>query len=146
MSITTAPVSLRSETVQFETTRFYSNSLGILGSYQYSYGQYSGQIANNLVYANTNQGININGGGGAQVLNNTVYQSVGDALLINNNSIGIFVRNNILQVDAGYAINVAQNSQTGFNSDYNLIYTTSTGKLGIGDRTSTSTEAIGSSN
>ncbi|MFM8289704.1 MAG: beta strand repeat-containing protein, partial [Planctomycetaceae bacterium] len=58
-----------------------------------------------------------------QVINNTVYQPVGNAVLVENSVSNITLRNNILWVDAGYAIYVATNSQTGFNSDYNLLYT-----------------------
>ena len=102
----------------------YSNSVGIQADPWYYWGAaypFSGAIINNLVYANTNQGIIINMGSGARVVNNTVYQPVGDAVRVQGGSQNIQLRNNILWVQAGYDINIAADSQTGFNSDYNLF-------------------------
>ena len=42
------------------------------------------------------------------------------------------LRNNILWVEAGYDISVAADSQVGFQSDYNDLYTTGSGKIGPG--------------
>ena len=59
----------------------YSNSIGIYTTNVYGY--YSVQIANNLVYANLNEGIELNlAGNGTQLVNNTVYQRAGDAVLV----------------------------------------------------------------
>jgi hypothetical protein len=91
---------------------------------------------NNLIYANSNQGILLDQANtygispGPQVINNTVYQPVGDAIRVQNNSRYIQIRNNILRVDAGYALNVDNNSQQGFFSDYNLLQATGAGQLG----------------
>ncbi len=41
------------------------------------------------------------------------------------------LRNNILWVDAGYDLYVASDSQVGFNSDYNLLYKTGAGQVGL---------------
>ena len=109
----------------------YSNSVGIRGGDSYYYNWFRGPIENNLVYANTNQGIVLqNSKSGTEVINNTVYQEVGDAVLVENGSEGVLLRNNILWVDSGYAINVDADSLQGFDSDYNLLQTTGTGKLG----------------
>ncbi len=107
----------------------YSNSIGIqsaVGGYNNSYS-FSGDLTNNLVYANTNQGIVLdhaqaNGSDLPQVINNTVYQEVGDAIRIQGSSQNVWLRNNILWVDAGYDLYVASDSQVGFNSDYNLLH------------------------
>ncbi len=107
----------------------YSNSIGIEGINPY-YGNYRGQISNNLVYANTNQGIRVEGIG-AQIANNTVYQQVGNAVMVEGGSTNVRLRNNILWVEAGYDIYVASDSQVGFNSDYNNLYSRSGGKLGL---------------
>ena len=42
------------------------------------------------------------------------------------------LRNNILWTPRGYDISVANDSQQGFDSNYNLLYTTGTGKIGTG--------------
>lgn len=113
----------------------YSNPIGI---HAYQTYVYSAQLLNNLVYANTNQGILIEGSTYyyyvnqlTTVTNNTVYQSTGDAIRIETSIENVQLRNNILWVDAGYAINVADDSQTGFNSDYNILYPGVAGSIGV---------------
>ncbi|HEY7115374.1 MAG TPA: hypothetical protein VH475_02245, partial [Tepidisphaeraceae bacterium] len=110
-----------------------ANEGAVRGNYVYNKGTgiaaggtYGGEISNNVVYANSVGGIvvntNTNLGGGtysALVANNTVYQLVGDAIRILNNAARVAVRNNVLQVTAGYDINLDPTSQTGFTSDYN---------------------------
>jgi uncharacterized repeat protein (TIGR01451 family) len=97
----------------------YSNPVGIIADHATSF---SGSIvANNIVYANTNQGILVIGNKAQQLDNNTVYQPVGDAIRIQGGNSGDLLYNNILWVDAGYDLNVAQDSQSGFVSDYNLF-------------------------
>ena len=58
------------------------------------------------------------------MLNNTIYQPVGDAVTVKRSAQGVVLRNNILWVDLGACISVDSNSQTGFDSDYNLFYLT----------------------
>ncbi len=107
----------------------YSNSIGIQGGTGSPYGYY-GQIANNLVYANSNEGIELQYAyNGAQVTNNTVYQPVGDAVLVQGGSQNVTLRNNILWVLAGYDLNVDPSSQIGFNSDYNDMYASAPGQI-----------------
>ena len=63
-----------------------------------------------------------------------MYQPVGDAVRIQQSD-SVLLRNNIFWVDAGYDIYVTNDSQTGFESDYNTLFTTGTGKAGgMGDR------------
>ena len=75
---------------------------------------------NNVVYDNSQVGVFI-GGTDFIFINNTVDQLVGDAVQLNNASkIGLY--NNILgSAGGGYALDVSANSQTGFQSDYNLF-------------------------
>ena len=88
------------------------------------------QISNNLIYANVNQGILVSGTTAAhQIVNNTVYQPVGDAVRIQGGSSGISLKNNILWTQAGYDLYVTPDSEQGFSSDYNDLYTTASGKL-----------------
>jgi len=77
---------------------------------------------NNVVYANSNRGIRVNGVYGTKIVNNTVYQEVGGAVRLDSSSINTLLRNNILWVAAGYDVYVASSSQSGFSSDYNLLY------------------------
>ena len=46
------------------------------------------------------------------------------------NTLNVTLVNNILWVGGGYALSVDPNSQRTLTSDYNLFYTTGTGKLG----------------
>jgi len=98
--------------------QIYSNPIGIqlLGS------NASIQVFNNLIYANTNQGIYMQQGNGHRLLNNTLYQTVGDAIRIESSARNVTLANNILWTEVGQAINLASNSQTGFVSDYNLFF------------------------
>ena len=109
--------------------RVYSNSIGIQTTNVYVFG---GQILNNLVYANTNEGLLIRDAQpGSLVANNTVYQPVGDAIRVQENSNGLRLENNILDVAAGYDLYVTPDSQTGFTSDYNLLFTSGSGQVGF---------------
>ena len=76
------PISVSGNTV-------YSNSVGIQANFSdvYYYYYSGGTISNNLVYANTNQGLLIVGatsGYTNAITNNTVYQPVGDAIRLQN--------------------------------------------------------------
>ena len=112
-----------------------ANGSGVLGESGIcidSIVPFSGVIQNNLIYGNASVGISIQGGYGARILDNTVYQPTGDAVDIGDGPSGaviasayIQVRDNILYVQNGYDLNVATDSQTGFQSDYNLRWTTS---------------------
>ena len=109
----------------------YSNKTGI---YVPSPGA---TLANNLVYANIEQGIVVRSSG--LLINNTVYQTAGDAVNVGTQVSNLQLRNNILWVTAttpiipgtpGYDIFVPANSQVGFQSDYNLLYTSDNGLVG----------------
>ncbi|MGA2254402.1 MAG: right-handed parallel beta-helix repeat-containing protein, partial [Thermoguttaceae bacterium] len=96
----------------------YSNNIGIQINFNFS-----GQVDDNLVYANTTDGILIeDNNSGGQYVNNTVYQVSGNAIRLDGGSRSVELRNNILWVLAGYDIYVADDSRTGFNSDYNDLY------------------------
>src|SRR2546430_14622079 len=87
--------------------------------------------SSDLVYANTTRAIYASNSTGAKVWNNTAYSVVGDALRFENSS-NASVRNNILWVEAGSAIFVASNAQTGFTSDRNILYKGAGGGASIG--------------
>jgi hypothetical protein len=105
----------------------YSNSVGIVAETNATYSSLAGAIANNLIYANANQGIILSvyyyGNNAISVLNNTIYQPVGEAIRVQGAlTQPIQIRNNILSVDAGYNLYVASESQPYISSDYNLAH------------------------
>ena len=107
----------------------YSNNIGILLGYDFN-----GLVDDNVVYANTTDGIlveNYSSGGGL-VTNNTVYQVSGDAVRLDSSAFNVKLRNNIVWVQAGYDVYVADNSRTGFNSDYNDLYIGNGGSAFVG--------------
>ena len=103
----------------------YDNATGIALDY-FS----SAPVTNNLIYGNTNQGILVTYYGSPTIANNTIYQPAGDAIDVQNNSLNVSLRNNILWTQAGFDINVDPTSEQGFQSDYNDLYATGAGKLG----------------
>jgi parallel beta-helix repeat protein len=120
----------------------YSNSIGIQGvRQQISFGPgdsaavpFFGSIRNNLVYENTDAGIQIAGSDSASITNNTVYARSGDAVQVVANDAGyaaknVTLQNNILWSESGYDIDVSNVSQSGFSSDYNLLYASGSGKI-----------------
>src|SRR5207244_8445901 len=90
----------------------------------------SSQVVNNLIYANTDEGILAASSGSPLIANKTIYQPTCDAIRLAGGSPNFHVRNNILWVNSGYALIVPASSEAGFQSDYNDLYTTGTGKLG----------------
>jgi parallel beta-helix repeat protein len=103
----------------------YSNAIGIHAAGSSS----QTRIENNLIYDNDDQGILLVGVTNPLIVNNTVYQETGDAVIIQSNSSGVILRNNILWNDSGYDIYVDPSSQLGFVSDYNDLYATGTGQV-----------------
>ena len=107
--------------------RVYSNVVGI--------DLHDTASANhNLVYRNSNLGILVDGAHNLAVLNNTVYIPAGyagspDAIRLQGGANNITLENNILWSDSGYDLYATTDSQIGFKSDYNNLYTTGSGKL-----------------
>ena len=107
-------------TIQFN--RIDRNATGI----QATGGQ---QILHNLIYRNTNYGVLASGVSDVRIVSNTFYAPTGDNIRVQSSSSNIEVRDNILWAEAGYDIYVANNSQTGFFSDYNDLHASNTGKI-----------------
>ncbi len=62
---------------------------------------------------------------------NTIIQASGDGIsVIDANTRNVSVRNNIIRVANGYAINVDATAGENFSSDYNIIDITGSGKIG----------------
>src|SRR5439155_7492024 len=109
----------------------YSNPVGIRDYFDGLYN--SSQVLNNLIYASTDAGILVAvpyRAGSPLIANNTVYQPSGDAVRILDGAPHVRLRNNILWTEAGYDLIVPASSEVGFQSDYNDLYVTGTGKLG----------------
>ncbi len=116
-------ISFVGDTVQGND--IFSNAVGM-------YTSGSGPIIDNLVYANTNQGIVVGGGDGRRIIaNNTVVQDVGDAVELSGAS-NVDLRNNILSVQAGYDLYVADDSHVGLNSNDNLFSTGNNANAQVG--------------
>ncbi|WP_149497533.1 right-handed parallel beta-helix repeat-containing protein [Roseiconus lacunae] len=109
----------------------YSNSQGIFFSGTGNYGA----VVSNLIYANTNQAVLLDGfgrdyeGDNGLVTGNTIHQAVGNAVTITSSydrddrydSKNIRFFNNIVTVENGAAFAIANDSLSGWQSDYNLI-------------------------
>ncbi|MDP6634998.1 MAG: right-handed parallel beta-helix repeat-containing protein [Phycisphaerae bacterium] len=103
----------------------YNNPIGIR-----SQGHSNTVVANNLVYNTSGQGVLVSGGSSPDIVSNTVYLDSGEALRVQSSVLNITIRNNILWVDDGYDLFVDSTSQVGFDSDFNILQTTGTGKTG----------------
>ena len=105
---------------QIVANDLYSNNIGIQVDLNFA-----GPIEDNLVYASTTDGILVetsNNNPVTYVVNNTVYQVSGAAVRLDSGAHNVELLNNILWVLAGDDLYVADDSHTGFNSDYNDLY------------------------
>ncbi|HEY6564399.1 MAG TPA: right-handed parallel beta-helix repeat-containing protein, partial [Pirellulaceae bacterium] len=120
--------------------RVEANVVGIdvTGSIQFNYvgGNTTGivahdrqLIAHNQIYRNTSLGIDISGRTATQVVSNTLYAPIGDLVRVQGGSREVELTNNQFWAESGSAIYVANDSQTGFWSDYNLLHAGDSGKL-----------------
>jgi Ca2+-binding RTX toxin-like protein len=126
---------------QIQDNIVYSNLVGILAEGP-SYSA-SPVITSNLVYANADFGVLLKQTHQARVINNTVNQVVGDAVRLQDASAGATVLNNILSVSSGHALFVADDSQAGLVSDYNLLHLATAGSAFIGHWSGASIENLG---
>ncbi len=108
----------------------YTNDLGLLATNNTA--PFTGTVQNNIVYDNASGAILAasagSSGNGPDLFINRVFQETGDAIRIEGHSENVDVRSNILWVDSGFAISVADDSQIDFTSDFNLLHTTGTGQ------------------
>ena len=105
----------------------YSNKVGL-----WIDRGFIGTVGNNVVYGNAIAGVAVqsHNDDGMDLVNNTIYQPTGDGIYIQDSAVNVRLRNNIIWVEAGAGIRVDNDSQTGFVSDYNLIYAKGTGAVG----------------
>jgi len=115
----------------------YSNRYGL-----YSSGWYGGAtlIRNNLFYDHEITAIRLLGThpDGYDIVNNTIYEPLADGIRATGSADDVRLRNNIIWTRTGYGVYISDTSQGGFTSEYNLLYTTDTGRVGYwqGDRDS----------
>ncbi len=93
----------------------YGNATGIRA------GASGNQISNNVIYANTSFGLDQSNNASGTVVNNTFFQPVGDAIRESSAGTTLVATNNIFVIGSGSAFNIADSSQLGFSSDYNLF-------------------------
>ena len=86
-------------------------------------------IAHNDIYGTTQTALEIQGQTDVRVFNNTFYSLTGDLIRVEDGSSEVDVQNNILWAGAGFDLYIADDSQSGFYSDYNDLYSTGAGKL-----------------
>ena len=112
----------------------YANNIGIEVNTS-EYESPGALVSTNVVEGNTLAGIHVTGSGNAtspvQVVNNTVIQEQGNAIQVDDFSNNVQLLNNILWAQSGYAITVAPDSEVGFQSDYNDLYSTGAGQIGL---------------
>ncbi|MEO1525824.1 MAG: right-handed parallel beta-helix repeat-containing protein [Planctomycetota bacterium] len=90
------------------------------------------QIFNNLIYDSQEYSIEVAAGrAGTLIRNNTLYEPTASGVHLNQSSTGIELRNNVVEIQTGFAYDVDANSQSGFASDYNLIYAPAPGALAL---------------
>ena len=83
----------------------------------------------NLFYNNTGYGILIDDASDVRIYQNTFYSLTGDNIHLQNGASNVEIQGNILWAQGGYDIYVENNSQSGFYSDYNDLYSTGKGIL-----------------
>ena len=104
--------------------RIYDNAIGI----QLSAGQ---TVGYNLIYGNTDVGVLAHGpiAPAAAIVHNTFYSAQGTNIRLEGGAVEVEVRNNILWTHDGYNVSVANDAQTGYFGDHNLLHATGDGKL-----------------
>ena len=117
----TGIVARNSATVRFN--RVHHNAVGI------SPDSTNIDVHHNVIYRNTQQGILVDGGHDVVIENNTIYATAGEGVRLRESSYNVTLRNNIIYGDGDYGIYVATDSQRGFASDYNNLYTSSASTL-----------------
>ena len=112
--------------VELANNVIYSNETGIVAL------DFLGSVHHNIIYANSSRALDISPYlVVAEVRNNTIYQPDGSGIVIDVNSGGTLLRDNIIWTCAGAAIVVPKSSQRNFDSDFNLILAMDSGSTGI---------------
>ena len=64
-----------------------------------------------------------------EIINNTFYSPNQTNIMVNGGSANVEILNNILWTGGGYDLDIANDSHSGFFSDYNDLYTTGSGQI-----------------
>lgn len=108
----------------------YSNGTGIHGN-----NSFGGVIADNLVYASTEQALFTESdwdGATVRIVNNTLVQAVGDAVHIRPGAPHVVLRNNIIGISTGVALSVDPGGLGAVDSDFNLFQVALGGSAHLG--------------
>ncbi len=87
------------------------------------------KIWHNVIHGNAVAGLRSTGGSDIRIYQNTFHAVAGDNIRLQSGSSNVEIQGNILWAESGYDIYVANDSQSGFHSDYNNLYQTGSGKL-----------------
>lgn len=101
--------------------RIHGNATGIQADSEAS-------VHHNVIFRN-GLGVLVDGADAVAISNNTIYTMLGDGVRVENGSSNTALRNNIIWTEDGYDLYVANDSQAGFDSDYNNLFTTGAGKI-----------------
>lgn len=105
---------------EFRFNKVHNNTTGIRAD--------GGTIHHTLVYRNSGRAFSVEAGNGVQITSNTVFAPAGDGVHLKNFSRKVTLRNNIINVQSGYAIRVDPDSEA-YSSDYNNLFTSGSGKV-----------------
>ena len=117
------------ESTKIHGNQVYSNSTGVQIRGPLSVNTGDAEVTNNLIYANTNNGVYFGNARDSRVLNNTIYHPVGSAVIFSRDSRGFEVSNNIIIVEAGTALSLS-NATSSFWLDHNLYRISDGAKVG----------------
>ncbi|MFI5378942.1 MAG: right-handed parallel beta-helix repeat-containing protein, partial [Tepidisphaerales bacterium] len=117
----------------FNANVVYGNGWGVVINSAPNAAARGPSLSNNLIYGNASGGIQLIGGDITPIDNNTIYQTTGDAIDVTGApySTSVDIRNNILWVTSGYDLRIDPSAQSGVTGDYNDLYATGTGKIGL---------------
>ncbi len=87
------------------------------------------EVLHNVFQRNSGTAIHATTRAGLQIIQNTFYGESGDNIRIDSGAAQVEVLNNILWAEQGYDIYVANDSRSGFSSDYNDLHAGPAGKL-----------------
>ncbi len=120
VSATFSPVHLIGNTFYSNTVGFYSDPNGG-----------TSLIQNNVFYAHGTAAVRLLRSAPTYTLvNNTIYETAADGVRATDGVTDLELRNNIIWTNSGYGIFIANDSQIGFQSDFNLLHATGGGEIG----------------
>jgi hypothetical protein len=86
-------------------------------------------LHHNTIWNSADHGVLVSGASNVEVRSNTIDAATGDAIHLTGGASDVTIAGNILWARGGYDIYVANDSQAGFESDYNDMHASEGGKL-----------------